>query len=503
MGVEAVQPEVERMIPRWALVDTLVSHMVKEPDHVQDFIPMPNPDDDSDENKARYEQYVKRALFTNYIKRTLEGLVGTVFDEEPLVKLTPPLSYLEANIDGSGLSMVQQAREVVSGILTKGRYGILATFPSVDDIADEEGFVSKADMVKNNLQAYAVTYHPKNIIRTREERIGAVTKLVLVVLRETYQDTDDEFSDDVKVQYRVLKLAPVEDEGKAVYHQVIYRDGNPVGERIVPKRGSGEPFDYIPFICVGSEDNSPDVDTIPLYDLAEVNAAHLRNSADFEEACFIVGQPQVYSTGMTEHWIENVWKGRMYFGSRAVLTGPVGSTFGIMQVSPNTMPAEGMKMKEDMMIKLGAQVVMPNNAKKTATEATIENKSDNSILSSIAGNVNDAYSKVLEWLADFNRTSVGNSEFVLNREYGVADASPTLIQAWLTALMQNAMSLQTFLTLMKEGGQLPDGITVEQEMSKLQNRKDGVDEDGDVDILEDEDDSGTDEEAEETDESGL
>ena len=56
----------------------------------------------------------------------------------------------------------------------------------------------------------------------------------------------------------------------------------------------------IPFIFCGALNNSPDVDKSPVYDIAEVNIAHYRNSADYEESCFIAGQATPVLTGLTQ-----------------------------------------------------------------------------------------------------------------------------------------------------------------------------------------------------------
>ena len=52
-----------------------------------------------------------------------------------------------------------------------------------------------------------------------------------------------------------------------------------------------------------------------MYDLAVLNIAHYRNSADYEESCFVTGQPTVWASGLTEAWVEDVLKGELRLGS--------------------------------------------------------------------------------------------------------------------------------------------------------------------------------------------
>lgn len=483
MPVSTVREEVNEKLDRWQMMDDLVSHRVKESDNVKNYLPMPNPTDTSDENIERYKQYVARAVLINYLKRTLESLVGTVLQKEPVVNMPPALDYLKAAMDASGRSMSQVIRNSVSSVLTKGRYFLLASYPNKDDYADSDGFVSNAVARENNLRGYISAYHPSKVINWKTHQLGSEEILTMVVLEESYVDDDtDVFNPQVRTQYRVLMLGELKGHAGEIYYQQIYRDEDPFGDPIVPKNSKGKPFTRITGTFVGAYDNSPSVDDIPLFDIAEVNIAHLRNSADFEESSFILGQPQVTATGMTEHWIQEVWKGKMYFGSRAVLTGPVGSAFNILQAKENTMASKGMTMKENQIVHLGAQLVMPGKSTKTATEAEIENRSDNSVLATIADNVSDAMTRVVQWVAEYNGAPSEGIEIKLNTDYGARDATPQQITAWLAAVTNGAMSLQTFLENMYAGNQLK-GSDVKKEIVRLANRQEGVDEDGDVDTI--------------------
>ena len=51
-----------------------------------------------------------------------------------------------------------------------------------------------------------------------------------------------------------------------------------------------QPWRVIPFQFLGSENNDTSIDDSPLYDMAEVNIGHYRNSADYEEAAYRSGE---------------------------------------------------------------------------------------------------------------------------------------------------------------------------------------------------------------------
>ncbi len=98
---------------------------------------------------------------------------------------------------------------------------------------------------------------------------------------------------------------------------------------VVWKKGNGTNWDRIPFSPIGSENNDPMPDKPPMEDLAHLNIGHYRNSADYEEACFIAGQPTPWASGLTEDWVKDVMKGTMYLGSRGIIPLPVNGACGL------------------------------------------------------------------------------------------------------------------------------------------------------------------------------
>jgi len=107
-----------------------------------------------------------------------------------------------------------------------------------------------------------------------------------VVLLEEYNLDADEFDQDTAKQYRKLCLVD------GVYTVEVYRD-DVIYQSFQP-RANGKLLDRIPFIIAGSYSNDPAVDDAALYDIAEINIGHYRNSADYEEGIFLHGQPMLH-----------------------------------------------------------------------------------------------------------------------------------------------------------------------------------------------------------------
>jgi len=393
-----------------------------------EYLPMPNEYDKSDENVARYRAYVKRAVFYNVARGTLRGLVGQIFMRDPVIKVPSQLEALVKNATGEGLTINQLAKKACAFTLAYSRCGLFIDYPQTNP----EG-ASVADINSGNVRPTMYVYSPNEIVNWRTIERGAEVLLSLVVIYETYGVYDDGFEIKTSPQFRVLRL----DENGHYVHQV-WREPNPTeakglppkagnfiqAETFYPKDENGNPVTTIPFTFIGSENNDSTIDNPNFYDLASLNIAHYRNSADYEESCFVVGQPTPFATGLTKEWVDEVLKGKLNFGSRGGIALPQGATTGLLQAQPNTMLKEAMDTKERQMVALGAKIVEQKEVQRTATEASLESSTENSTLSNISKNVSDAFLWGLKIASKWVNAENSTIEFELNSDFDVARATP-------------------------------------------------------------------------------
>lgn len=407
----------------WSLIDDVVAGSESVKSKQQTYLPMPNPDDQSAENQTRYKQYLARAVFYNVSSRTLQGLTGAAFRKVPMLYKPATLDYIEDDIDGSGVSIYQQSQLVLREVLKIGRDGLLADYPQVS------GPASRSDMESGRVRATVSRYSARQVINWRTEKIGAIYKLVLVVLKELGEEiTVDGFGIDYFDRYRVLRLV------EGVYTQETWRYGTKgwsiEQEQFTVLDGAGKVWDVIPFTFVGSNNNDPSIDASPMYDMAEVNIAHYRNSADYEDSVYFIGQAQPWMSGLSEEWRNWIQEQGLYVGSRSPILLPQGGQFGIEQAEPNTLAKEAMDQKEAQMVALGARLIQPGSASKTATEAQSDTENEHSVLSLAVSNVNEAYMLCLEWMARFMNVT-GEVRYEINQEF----TAPKLDAHMLTALI--------------------------------------------------------------------
>ena len=435
MPVTSVRKELREKLKHYELIDDCLAGEMQVKYRQTKYLPMPNPDDTSKENMARYQTYITRAVFFNVAQRTQFGLRGQVFLRDPLIELPTLLQPMIEDATGSGVTLQQLAQESVDKVLGFGRVGLYVDYPNMTTPDGESRGVSRAEVETGEVKPMMKLIHPKDGINWRVMKRGAKTLLSLVVFKETYDEEDDGFETKTGEQWRVLRLVNNQ------YVIEIYRDkmGQTPTERYIPKDSDGNPFDEIPFVFVGSVNNDPSVDPPPMYDLCSLNMAHYRNSADYEDSVYTVGQPTYWFSGLTQKWIDDTMGGQIRLGANGGIPLPVDGSAGILQAEPNTLAKEAMDQKEAQMLALGAKLIEASQTQRTATEADYDNISETSILSTVAKNVGAAFQYLLKFGARFVGQATDTLAFELNTEFDLVNLSPeerkTLIAEYVAGVI--------------------------------------------------------------------
>lgn len=410
------------------------------------YLPMPNAHDAGAENTVRYAAYKTRACFYSVTKNTLDNLCGQIYNRDPIIELPEKLKPLIANADGAGVSLIQVSKAGADYTLGYGRAGLFVDHPAT------EGEATKEEIARGDVRPTITIIDPKKIINWRTITRGARELLSLVVWEEPYTAKDDGFAIEEKTQWRALRLID------GLYVVEIYRPDGKGGktrwQTFMPTDADGNRLDEIPFIFIGARNNDSKLDDVPMYDIASLNLAHYRNSADYEESAFMVGQPTPVFAGLSEDWVTNVLKGKVQLGSRGSVSLPQGGEAYLLQAAANTMPFEAMKHKEKQMVALGAKLVEDRAVQRTASEATIDYSNQSSVLASIAKNVSAAFQDGLVWAMRFIDTSAATAsiKFKLNTDFDIARLSPEdrrqLIEEWVS----QAITYPEMREVLRKGG---------------------------------------------------
>jgi hypothetical protein len=437
---------------RWAVVRDVVSG-----DNAlrgDAYLPMLNSTDASVENVARNKAYRSRAVWYPATQFTLEGLVGLAFHRDPVTELPTQLEYLLKDCDGLGVSLYQQSQATLNNNLAVGRHGLFV------DWSEALGHpVIKA-------------YHAESIINWRYDIVDGKASLCMIVLEEEAEEEDGEWGIVIVKQWREITRNEAgnvqvrlwrEDTGVTKTKRLVALGtvkNVATGEEdiidAVELRSKGKVLTDIPFTFIGSNNNDANIDPAPLYGLAQLNLAHFRNSADYEDSVFFCGQVQPWISGLTEQWrdfmqnpyvLDNNGERRytgqkMYIGSRSPILLPQGAAFGMEQAQPNTLAADAMVHKEAQMIAVGARMIEGTKANKTATGENNDREATTSVLSLCVSNVSEAYQRAIGFCAafmDMPAEADYADAFKIQQDFVQLQANPQLmaelIKSWQSGLL--------------------------------------------------------------------
>lgn len=438
--------EYAQALAGWHLVKRCVAGAREVRKH-DEYLPMPDPENKTPENQARYKQYKKRAMFLNVTGRTRTGLMGAVFRKTAELTLPSAIEYLKENASGDGTSLEQLSKESVGECLDTGRGGFLVDFPPAES---EDGVSSMADLATK--RALIHFYDSLAIIDWEEQVIDGVKRLVYVNLQECVTEFDPvELAREKYVQNRVLLLV----DGK--YVQRVYREGSDDYDEALPTDKAGQPFDHIPFSFFGAQNNDASIDKSPLEDLADVNILHYGNSATVEESGFISSQPTLFITSDIDpdSFIKLNPNGMHIGSTRGYNLGKTGSA-ELVQATESQLARTLLKDKEEQMLMIGARIVQQGGGAETAEAVRIRYSSDNSVLGTIAGNVSEALKRAI---LDAERFMIGEPDekgtvFWLNQSFFDETMTAQDILAQVQLWQQGFIAKSDVRTNLRQGGVL-------------------------------------------------
>lgn len=464
MSVQNTNSQYANMVDVWRKIDDVCggSREVKAKRTI--YLPMINSCDNSDENIARYNAYLTRAVFYPIAKDTVQNNVGLAFSEDPTFE-PDGLDFLKTDADGSGVSIYQLNQIALKGLIKHARGGFFVDYPST------EGGATKADVMLRGIRPTIIYYSALNIINWRVKKIGGVFKTSLVVLLEvtTQQDPLDEFSEIQVQNYRVLRL-----DDNNEYCVQVYSDasGNLVGgDPVYPLNAKNQRWTEIPFIPVGSQSNDFLQDEIPIEPVVEINLAHYRNSAEYEQSLFYTSQVQPIFFNIDEQQAKEMKEEGVKLGSATplVLYGQ-GADFKYEQPSETSAAKEGMDDKLNYMQILGAKVIETNTAIKTATQSDNEMMTKNSVLSLCVSNLNEASEYYLRWCAEYYGSGF-KAKFSIKQDFAKGKIGLEDLKYWQSEYVAGNISAETYHEI-KATGKVPE-VSFKEEQLRIEKQRDG------------------------------
>jgi hypothetical protein len=248
---------------------------------------------------------------------------------------------------------------------------------------------------------------------------------------------------------------------EGIYTQQVYREGEPYSEIMIPRMAGGTPWPFIPFQFLGAKNNDEQPDNPLLVGIADLNISHYRNSADWEESSFTVGQPMPHVDigTMDQPTWDALNPSGLKWGSRIGVVTQGGGSLALVQAVPNAMPMEGMKRKEAQMLATGARLIEQGGQNETAEAVRARSGAENATLSTIATNVSDGLRNCLGWALMFmaRNGDTDSIEFELNQEFYARDTDPQMVMSRIAELNNGLIAKSDYRTWRRAtGGIEPD-----------------------------------------------
>lgn len=427
------------------------------------YLPRASRDDRSIEATDRYETILADAVYYNVVAAHTEFMTGQVFMRPPSIEVPDQLKAVVDDVDGTGMSLEQLSRHLVWDLVAFSRFGLFVDYPAMD-----QG-TTRYELDSGIVSPTLIRYRPWQVANWRTERRNGKEVLVLVVLQEIGNTTNDGFDHVDYSRVRVLRLNEADEYEVLVYRSEVLSelvrfgrpDYNYFDSRIgtlqqnnlyytdylasypanfladfrtksrytlesqhYPKDSAGMPLKMIPFIFGGARFNTSEVERPGMFDIASVNLGHYRDSSLNQQMLRYTGSGTPWFSGLNKQWIRQVMGGKLALGSTASIKLPTGGSAGMLQGVANSSIREAMQDKWNYMAALGARVLTGSQAQqKSATEFSLETSEFNSGLALIARNVGKAMTQALKFAGQFVGASKDPKVDLLT-DYGMDRLSP-------------------------------------------------------------------------------
>lgn len=379
----------------------------------------------SKQSDARYRQYVDGAVLFEAMALTIRGLKGLVFSRDPDITIPEGAKDLVTDCDLQGTPLRELTEKALEELLITGRGGIL-----VDHLKAIEG-LSKLDEDKLKLRPYMNIYVAEDIVSWRFGRVGSISILTNLQLREASIYDENFVPSTSYLDYTVVNVGTVFQ--KLVVKRIsITKDAQ--GQEIeteelleTPKK-KGVELRNIPFFFFSTNGTDWTPAKPPLLGLVKINRAHYRNSAQLEHGLDYCGNPASVFAGFPE-LLGDEAGGKPnpsieIDSSKAIITREATGHWGYLEFTGQGLLniERALDRKEALMAKLGSRMLYDNKKAAEAAEALkIRYSGESASLADIANVLSRAITLALEFECAWYEKP-GTVKVHLNTDYVTAGA---------------------------------------------------------------------------------
>jgi hypothetical protein len=387
-------------------------------------------------SEAEFHAYCDRASFFNASARTKEAITGLILAKP--ANFDYPIEEHLNDVTNTGIKLREFAQSVIDDEVEITRTGVLVEYPSVDTSQ-----FTKAEVESLNLRPYLVKYSGEQITNWKVGTVNNSQRLTMVTLKESIDSSEDEFSHEEDVQYRVLDIS------NGVYRIRVFtkndKDEDEIVSELYPKI-NGEYLTEIPFYIVGGAR----VRKPMMNDLIDTNIAHYRNSADFEHALrFTIPTAVVTGAALTPE------TGEFRIGglSAWVFQNPDARASYLEFKGDGLRPVkDAIKDKEFRMAILGARMLADEKrASEAVSTVEIRTAGERAIIANTADDVSDTITKALKVMAKWSGKDDSKVKYKLNIDYGIGRLDYHTIKELVASWQADAITSKTLFENLVKG----------------------------------------------------
>lgn len=397
-----------------------------------------------------FATYIDNATYYNMTARTVGALVGTVFKRNPIISNLPEkLVEKLKKISIRGQTFRTFSKNAAKEIIHMGRYGIL-----VDRTASGDPYLT-------GYVTEAILDWDVKIIGDRETLTRVVLMEVQVV--ETPQNGGT-YTRQYAPKYRELVLE------NGVYKQKIYKtfpEGtqtpSPVkaqpDEVIIPTN-RGKTFNYIPFVILGQDSNSFDIERSPMQDIADMNISHYRSYAQLEHGRFFTGTP-VY-------WVsknDQEGAGEYQLGASTVWEVGAGQKAGLMEFNGHGLGSleKALNQKEAHIATLGGRVigVDAQATSESDNQLAMKDRNESAMLLNVTLSMDEGFTKVIQWWALWQDVAEATTKTItveFNKEFLIKEVAAREFRAIHQMYKDGVLPIEVVYDYLKRADVIPDWL---------------------------------------------
>jgi hypothetical protein len=426
-----------------------------------EYLPHPSEFDiTSAAQQARYKRYIKAAEFDGFPDITRRSWLGKMKIQEATIMLPDKLAYLEQNADGDGTTLAGSIEHAASNCQQAKSHILLSDYQGLSDVDLKQ--LSKAGQAEMNPRASIKHYTRESLTDWDFRRVDGVMQISFMRFTEFSFDYNQDTGHRTSIETALL--LGLDDDGN--YYQQKEVEGVEGTRDYVEINKS--PLKFIP-VTIVSDEELP-VGGMPtgmgmLYPVCQKALSRYITSADYKEAMFYL-PPTTFITGWQAGDLEifkevNNGRSNILMGAGAENNLPENCSVDIKSANTELGGYERyFDRNADEVRALGGSFKDKSGGTKTATEAEINAEDVNSMLTTLADNLENGFKRAVAYCGMFEgmyppdqiNEYLGGIEISLTRDFAKPKLSVEEVRVLFESLGNAVKTRAQVVRLLAQGG---------------------------------------------------